>query len=70
MKVQHELMRHASIQTTMNRVWTGNVVIEVGSEWEAGRDGAQAVEGERPNSTFCYWEFIGVCQHFQTFVTY
>ena len=51
------------------RLWTGNVVIEAGSEWEGGRDGAQATESERLNSTFCYWEFMGVCQHFQTFVT-
>jgi hypothetical protein len=52
------------------RVWTSNVVIETGSEWEGGRDGAQAVESERLNSTFYYWEFMGAGQNFQTFVTY
>lgn len=34
------------------RLWTGNVVIEAGSEWKGDRAGAQAVESERLNPTF------------------
>jgi integrase len=47
MKVQQELMRHASIQTTMNVVWTGDAGVKEGSQWEGSYDGAQALAGER-----------------------
>ena len=44
-------------------LWTGNVVIEAGSEWEGRGDGAQAVESERLKPRFFligrYWEPIG-----------
>ena len=33
-------------------LWTGDVVIEAGSEWEGRGDGAQAVESERLNLDF------------------
>jgi len=34
MKMQQELMRHASIQTTHERLRTGHGEFEAGSEWE------------------------------------
>jgi hypothetical protein len=41
---------------------TGDVVIEAGSEWEGGRNGAQASYSERLKiGDFSYWEFMGVC---------
>ena len=61
MKVQQKLMLHASIPDDDERLWTGNA-IDAGSEWEGGKDGAQAAASGRLNSTFCYWEFMGVCR--------
>jgi hypothetical protein len=48
------------------RLWTGNVVIEAGSEWEGCGDGAQAHAGERLNRNFSYWEILGVDLIFAT----
>ena len=56
MKVQQELMRHASIQTTMNVVRTGDAGVEKSSKWEGCHDGAQALAGERVKCRFSYWE--------------
>jgi len=44
MKVQQELMRHASNPDDKKRLWTGNVIIQARSEWEGCGDGAQADE--------------------------
>ena len=41
------------------RLRTSNVVIEARSEWEGCGDGAQAVESERLNCDFSYWEILG-----------
>ena len=41
------------------RLWTSDVVIEAGSEWEGCGDGAQAVESERLKPDFPYWEISG-----------
>ena len=69
MKVQQELMRHAPIQTTMNVY--GQAMAS--SKREANGKVVEMVlkpsKGERLNSTFCYWKFMGVYQHFQTSVT-
>jgi hypothetical protein len=57
MKVQQQLMRHASIQTTMNVYGHAcNVVIEAGSESDERGNGAQvnkvlkSIKSERLNS--------------------
>jgi hypothetical protein len=41
-KVQEELMRTCFDPDDDECLWTSDVVIEAGSEWEGGRDGAQA----------------------------
>ena len=70
MKVQQELMRHASIRTTMNvygqamssgKREAGSGKREAGSEWEGRRSGAQAHASERLRRRFSYWEFVGGC---------
>ena len=38
------------------RLWTSDVFIETGSEWEGCGDGAQALAGERLKCKFSYWE--------------
>jgi len=66
MKVQQELIRHASIQTTMNVY--GQAMSS--SKREANeKDGAQADESERLNHDFSYWEFMGVCRSDQRTVS-
>ncbi len=52
MKVQQELMRHASIQTTMNVYGQANDFNEAGGERESRRNGAQASCSERLNRRF------------------
>jgi hypothetical protein len=62
MKVQQELMRHASIQTTMNVYGQAMSPFEARSEWEGCGDGAQADESERLNHDFLIgslWESVG-----------
>ena len=69
MKVQQELMRHASIQTTMNVY--GQAMSS--SKREANGKVVEMVLKplkRAPKLHFCYWEFLGVCQYFQAFVTY
>ena len=44
------------------RLWTSDVVIKAGSEWEGRGDGAQADESERLNPDFAIgslWESAG-----------
>ena len=55
MKVQQELMRHASIQTTMN-VYGKAMPESKGSQWEGRHLGAQALTGERLKCQSTYWE--------------
>jgi len=62
MKVQQELMRHASIQTTMNVYGQAMSSSKERSEWEGCGDGAQTDENERLDHDFSYWEFMGVCR--------
>ena len=69
MKVQQELMRHASIQTTMN-VYGQAMSSSKRSEWEGRGDGAQAGESERLIYGFPYWEFMGVCRSDHQIVGY
>ena len=66
MKIVQERMRHASIQTTMT-VYGQAVVIEAGSEWEGGRDGAQAVESERLKLHFLLLGVYGSLSAFPDF---
>jgi hypothetical protein len=52
MRVQQELMRHASIQTTMNVYGQGDGVFKARGQQQGRGDGAQANQRERLNSIF------------------
>jgi hypothetical protein len=60
MKVQQELMRHASIQTTMNVYGQAMSSSKREANSKGRGDGAQADESERLKPRFCEWESVGV----------
>ena len=61
-------MRHASIQTTMNVYGQAMPESKKAASGKVVEMVLKPMKVSAENSTYCYREFMGVCQHFQTLV--